>query len=40
VAGYDARQYSSIEFRNYNRLVQEVHVGLGFTPGEVPLRVW
>ena len=40
VVGYDARSYSSMDFHNYNRLVQDVHAGLGFTPGEVPLRIW
>jgi hypothetical protein len=40
VFGYDVRRYSSGNFQNYNRNVQETHVGLGFTPGDVPLRIW
>jgi hypothetical protein len=40
VFGYDVRRYSSSDFHNYNRVVQEGHVGLGFTPGDVPLRIW
>jgi len=40
VFGYDVRRYSSPTFLNYNRSVQEGHVGLGFTPGDVPLRIW
>jgi hypothetical protein len=40
VFGYNVRTYSSPDFHNYNRLVQEAHVGLGFAPGDVPLRIW
>jgi hypothetical protein len=40
VFGYDARTYSSPDFHNYNRVTYEARVGLGFTPGEVPLRIW
>jgi hypothetical protein len=40
VFGYNVRKYSSPEFKNYNRPVQEGHVGLGFTPGDIPLRIW
>ncbi len=40
LVGYDVRTYDSPDFHNYNRLVQEAHVGLGFTPGDVPLRIW
>jgi hypothetical protein len=40
VAGYDVRTYDSPDFHNYNRLVQEARIGLGFTPGDVPLRIW
>jgi hypothetical protein len=40
VFGYNVRRYSSGDFSNYNRVVQEGHVGLGFTPGDVPLRIW
>ncbi|MBZ5622517.1 MAG: hypothetical protein LAQ69_27855 [Acidobacteriia bacterium] len=40
VFGYNARTYSSQDFHNYNRTISEGRVGLGFTPGEVPLRIW
>jgi hypothetical protein len=40
VFGYNVRKYSSPDFHNYNRPTQEGHFGLGFTPGDVPLRIW
>ena len=40
VLGYNVNSYSSGDFKNYNRLTQEVHFGVGFAPGDVPLRVW
>jgi hypothetical protein len=40
VFGYNARRYSSPTFQNYNRPIQEGHIGLGFTPGDIPLRIW
>ena len=40
IAIYSARQYDSADFANYNRLVHEARIGLGWSPGDVPLRVW
>ncbi len=40
VFGYDVRSYDSGNFNNYNRVVQSAHVGIGFAPGDVPLRIW
>jgi hypothetical protein len=40
VWSYSARWYSSPDYTNYNRLIHEVHVGLAFSPGDVPLRFW
>jgi hypothetical protein len=40
VFGYDIRQYDSPNFNNYNRVVQSAHFGIGFAPGDVPLRIW
>ena len=40
VARYYVRQYSSADFQNYNRFINEVRIGFGFTPGDIPLRVW
>lgn len=37
---YTLRQYQSSDFTKYNRLIHTASIGLGFTPGEVPLRVW
>jgi hypothetical protein len=40
IATYAARQYDSRDFTNYNRLVHEGRIGLGWSPGDVPLRIW
>lgn len=40
IASYSLRQYDSGSFSKYNRLIQSARVGLGFTPGDVPLRIW
>ena len=40
IAIYSARQYDSPDFANYNRLVHEARIGLGWAPGDVPLRIW
>jgi hypothetical protein len=40
VFGFNINSYSSSSFQNYNRVTEEVHFGVGFTPGDVPLRVW
>jgi hypothetical protein len=40
VFGLDVRQYQSGNYQKYNRLVYGAHIGLGFSPGDVPLRVW
>jgi hypothetical protein len=40
VFGYNVRKYHSSDFHNYNRAVQEGHFGIGFAPGDVPLRIW
>jgi hypothetical protein len=40
IFGYTARRYDSPNFHNYNRVIQEGHVSIGFTPGDVPLRIW
>ena len=40
VCRYYARQYSSGNYANYNRLIHEARIGFGFTPGDIPLRVW
>lgn len=40
VVGYSAQRYYSADFSQYNRFINEARVGIGFTPGEVPLRIW
>jgi len=40
LAGVRYMKYTSPDFSNYNRPVYDVRIGLGFTPGDVPLRVW
>ena len=40
VAGYSANKYLSNDFHNYNRFIHSANIGLGWTPGDVPLRLW
>jgi hypothetical protein len=40
VAQYVISKYDSPDFNKYNRVVNEARVGVGFTPGDVPLRIW
>lgn len=40
VLGYNARTYDSPNFANYNRVIQQARIGIGFAPGDVPLRIW
>jgi|ERR1051326_5606783 hypothetical protein len=40
VFNVSVRQYDSPDFRNYNRWSYGVHLGLGFTPGDIPIRLW
>jgi hypothetical protein len=40
VAGGEARRYQSPTFSQYNRTVYDAHIGLGWSPGAVPLRLW
>jgi len=40
VASFRASKYSSPDFKNYNRPIYDARIGLGFTPGDIPLRVW
>jgi putative flippase GtrA len=40
VFGFGASKYGSPDFRNYNTWSYNIHAGLGFTPGDVPIRLW
>jgi hypothetical protein len=33
-------KYDSDDFRNYNKWAYGIHLGIGFTPGDIPLRLW
>lgn len=35
-----ARKFDSPDFRNYNKWVYGVNLGLTFTPGDIPIRFW
>ena len=36
----NARKYGSGDFNNYNKWTYGVQLGLGFTPGDIPMRLW
>ena len=40
LVGYSASRYDSPNFGNYNRVIHDARVGFGYTPGDVPLRIW
>ena len=40
IVSFSARQYSSSSFNLYNRLIYDVRVGVGYSPGDIPLRIW
>lgn len=40
VLSFSARQYSSATFSLYNRLIYDVRLGVGYSPGDIPLRIW
>lgn len=40
VAGLSGRKYTSGAFAGYNQIVYTATFGLGWTPGDVPLRIW
>jgi hypothetical protein len=40
VSNVAARKYTSGSFTNYNRVIYTVSIGFGWTPGDIPLRVW
>jgi hypothetical protein len=40
VLGFNARKYTSGDFKNYNKWAYSVNLGLSFTPGEIPVRFW
>ena len=40
VAGFTTFRYKSSDFARYNQWVYAAHVGFGWSPGEIPLRIW
>jgi hypothetical protein len=40
IMSFSARQYSSASFNGYNRLIYDLRVGVGYSPGDIPLRIW
>jgi len=40
VAGVTAFKYDSSVFTKYNQVIYSAHLGLGWTPGDLPLRIW
>jgi hypothetical protein len=40
IVSVSARQYSSVDFSLYNRFLYDVRVGVGYSPGDIPLRIW
>jgi len=39
-SSFSARSYSSPDYSKYNRIIYSASAGLGFTPGDIPLRIW
>jgi hypothetical protein len=40
VLSFNARKYDSPDFNNYNKWSYSLRLGLGFTPGDIPMRLW
>jgi hypothetical protein len=40
VAAFYANRYDSSNFALYNRTIYSMRLGFGWTPGDIPLRVW
>jgi hypothetical protein len=40
VTSYTLRRYGSPDYAKYNRTIYDARVGIGFSPGDVPLRIW
>jgi hypothetical protein len=39
-ASFSVRQYDSADFNTFHRLIYSARIGFGFSPGDVPLRIW
>ena len=40
VLSFNARRYDSGDFQNYNKWAYGARLGLSFSPGDIPLRLW
>ena len=40
IFGFNASKFHSPDFNNYNRWVYGLNIGLGFAPGDIPIRMW
>lgn len=40
ITSFSVRRYSSPDFAAYNRPIYDVRAGFGFSPGNIPLRIW
>jgi hypothetical protein len=40
VFSFNTHKYNSGDFQNYNRGSYSLNLGLGFTPGDIPIRLW
>lgn len=40
ILSFIARKYDSSNFQNYNKWAYSVNLGLSFTPGDIPVRLW
>jgi hypothetical protein len=40
VLSFNARRYDSGDFKNYNKWAYGARLGLSFSPGDIPLRLW
>ena len=40
LGAFTVRKYESGSFSLYNRAIYDVRVGIGFAPGDIPLRIW
>lgn len=40
ITSFSARRYSSPNFAGYNRPIYDARIGVGFSPGDLPLRIW
>jgi hypothetical protein len=40
IMSFSGNRYISNNFNNYNRVIYQTRIGIGWSPGDIPLRVW